>query len=207
MPTVSVNMDVRKWSWPGVLSFGKTQGKNTHGQVHDEIGPEPKGDHNSKEGNTEETQAVPVDVDTSSLEDAMASDARSVAASSVLTNPRYETGPDLPSTLHPEGAGEPETMAEDHLSADAAYQPAFGSPSCDTVPLSNEIRSSGASISSSFQGETPLPSQTSLPTPAPEFMSTMVHLPVGDDLLVTEWRKVLYLGVRIFFHALLFHRS
>lgn len=206
MPTVSINMDVRKWSWPGVLSFGKTQGRNMHGQVHDEIGPEPKTDHNSKEGNTEATQAVPVDVDTSSLEDAMASDARSVAASSVLTNQRYETGPDLSSTLHYEGVGESETMAEDHLSsAEAAYQPAFSSPSC--VSLGNEIPSSGASISSSFQSETPLTSQTPLPTPAPEFMSTMVHLPVGDDSLVTKWRKVLYLGVRILFHAVLFYRT
>ena len=199
MPAVNVNMDVRKWSWPGVLSFGRNQGKKMRGQVLDDDGPEPKEKGSPREeGDNEETQPVPVNVDTSSLEDAMLSDARSVAAISVSTDPSSVTGVDFPLASDSQTAGGPETITEDHLSStDAAYQIERGLPSTDAMPPNNE-KSSLDSVPPSIKGET-LPSQTSLSTPAPEFMSTMVHLPVGHDALVTKWRKVLYLGVGILF--------
>lgn len=188
---VNINMDVRKWSWPGVLTFGRNHGKKIPGQLKDEEDPEPKRHENGKEspkarGNTDATQ-LQVKVDTSSLEDAMASDARSVAAASVETSALAESLP----TANSDVAGEFHAIAENsELATDL--------PSSDTtLSLTDGNFSLGSSVSSDHKHEPPLPSQVSLPVPTPEFLSTMVHLPVGDDSTVTmtRWRKVLYIGV------------
>jgi hypothetical protein len=184
MPAVNVNMDVRKWSWPGVLTFGRNQGKKTHEPPKDEEGPESKGEEIPKEaGDIEDTQAMSVKVDTSSLEDAMASDTRSVTAAPVANRPSPETDGNMRPTPDFDSARDPEGTTEGHIYP--ASQPEIALPSSNA-------------ISSHLKDDTPL-SQTSLSTARPEFSSTMVHLPLGDNLLVTKWRKVLYLRASSFF--------
>jgi len=179
MPPVNMNMDVRKWSWPGVLTFGRNQRKKLPELPKDEEGLERKGEESPKEaGDIEDTQAVSVKVDTSSLEDAMTSDARSVPAASVATSALAETDTNMIPTPDSDTAGDPEATTEGHIYP--ASQPDIALPSSNA-------------ISSYLKDETSPPSQTSLSAPRPEFSSTMVHLPLGDNLLLTKWRKVLYL--------------
>jgi hypothetical protein len=197
IPSVNMNMDVRKWSWPGVLTFGKNYGKKTHELSKDEESSAQKAKENPKEeGNSEDTQAVNVNVDTSSLEDAMASDARSVVAVSVETNSPCETDSTALPSLYSEAVAESEALTEDRMSlSDAGSPPDMSLP---FISLKDGASSLGSSVSSYHKGGTSLPSQTSSSTPIPEFLSTMVHLPVEDGALMTQWRKVLYLGVGLF---------
>jgi hypothetical protein len=209
MPAVSVNvpnmnMDVRKWGWPGVLTFGRNQGKKVHTRLKSEGGPEPKGKEIPKQGDeTEDAQAVSVTVDTSSLEDAMASDARSVVAASVTVNvPSATVLPQVLPIPDSYGATEPDAGTEDHISPIGQSAIDLNLMSANAALPNNEISSSGPVH---LQDETPLPSQTSLLAPTPELSSTMVRIPVGEDSLVTEWRKILYLRVGFSPLSSLFH--
>ena len=211
MPAVSVNvpnmnMDVRRWGWPGVLTFRRNQGKKVHTRLKSEGGPEPKGKDISKQGDeTEGAQAVSVTVDTSSLEDAMASDARSVAAASVTVNIPSATVLPIPD---PYGA---EYGATELNAGTKGRSSPIGPSAIDLDLVSANAALPNSEISSSvpvhLQDETPLPSQTSLLAPTPELSSTMVRIPVGEDSLVTEWRKILYLRVGLSLLSLSFHQT
>ena len=203
IPSVNMNMDVRKWSWPGVLAFGRNYGKKMHQLPGDEEGSTSKAKENLKgDGDSGDTQAVTVNVDTSSLEDAMASDARSVVAVSVETNSPCETDSIALPSLYSEAVAELEALNEDRMSLSDAGSPSdMGLPS---ISLKDGAFSLGSSAPPYHKGGIPLPPQTSSSTPIPEFSSTMVHLPIEDGALMTQWRKVLYLGVGLFLFYFLF---
>lgn len=84
MPAMGVNMDVRKWNWPGYLTFGKGTARQGPDQI---VIP---ASEKEKTVTEEEISHVEVEVNASALEDAISSDSLSI--SRLLT--------------HPEGQGE-----------------------------------------------------------------------------------------------------
>jgi len=83
MPAIGVNMDMRKWNWPGYLTFGKGNGSK---QGSDKIAiPASEKEETVAE---QEISHVEVEVNTSALEDAISSD--SLPISRLLTHPEGE---------------------------------------------------------------------------------------------------------------------
>ena len=83
MPTMGVNMDMRKWNWPGYLTFGKGNGSK---QGPDKI-PAPTLEK-EKTITEQEITHVEVEVNASALEDAISSDSLSV--SRLLIHPEVQ---------------------------------------------------------------------------------------------------------------------
>lgn len=204
MPNVNMGMDVSKWSWPGVLKFGKGQGKKQPEEPKSEEVKKPEVHPESQKEGERSENVDSVNVDTSSLEDAMASDARSVAAVSVVINAPSETNIDIapPSddTEEGEARGNPAVTSEVRLPL--ASEPHHMHPLLDATPANSRIyapslksKTSSSTSSSQFEYHSP---RSSPSTPTLEFVSTILHLPDGDDLLVTKRRRVLYLRVNPF---------
>ena len=103
MPAMGVNMDMRKWNWPGYLTFGKGNGSK---QGPDKIATSEK----EKTITVQEISHVEVEVNASALEDAMSSDSLSVSRLLIQSEGQGETqhetpnntnGDDLPSLSPP----------------------------------------------------------------------------------------------------------
>jgi hypothetical protein len=74
MPTMSVNMDVRKWNWPGYLTFGKGNGSKRGSDISAISASE-----NEKTVAGEGINHVEVEVNASALEDAISCDSLSIS--------------------------------------------------------------------------------------------------------------------------------
>lgn len=76
MPAINmnVNMDMRKWNWPGYLTFGKSGVKAPNSLEYPVSIEKPQ----ISQGIQEEPSGVEVEVDTSALEDAISSDGHSI---------------------------------------------------------------------------------------------------------------------------------
>lgn len=75
MPVANMNMDMRKWNWPGYLTFGK-------GNSHKPLGERPSSPKEKPEisANTDVTSQTEVQVNRDALEDAISSDSMSLAS-------------------------------------------------------------------------------------------------------------------------------
>ncbi|KAF8906236.1 hypothetical protein CPB84DRAFT_1813866 [Gymnopilus junonius] len=81
IPSVTVNMDPKKWNWPGYLTFGK--GSSAKPPVDKLPGTEPKDSQDAGSVSTvkeQEASRLQVEVNAEDLEDAMTSDSLSTAS-------------------------------------------------------------------------------------------------------------------------------
>lgn len=204
---MNMNMDVRKWSWPGVLTFGKGHGKKASKQEGVET---VEATNTMVETNAEEqseTQGVPaINVDTNSLEDAMASDARSIIAASAVSSVISETDPPAISVSEV-GAAYDGNLGEEnsgHISIETSQVLASeATPTNSRIrapSLKSKLSSIALTTSSHKEDMSRTSSQKSLPAPALEFSITIIHLPSNDKLLATERRKLFHLRVSVSLH-------
>jgi hypothetical protein len=179
MPTLNMNMDMRKWNW-GYLTFGKGQPPKNAGERDVK---EKKGDEvplPEDPPHPETAKQLEVEVNTEALEDAISSDSMSILSKD--RNARVDNdAPSLPENSDPDGS----TNIED-------------------VPRELVLESS-VSTSSSLAGlfnepteETPPPS----PPPLLEFTMTKVHIAPYQDPTATGRVTIHYLIVS--FSSLLF---
>lgn len=176
--TMNVNMDVRKWSWPGYLSFGKASSrKPIEEQWKRNYVPDKREVEKPKLAETDgPVNSVSVEVDRAALEDAISSDNSSVLgtlteASATSTRSEGECTPPAPPTSRPPSIPESESS---HIGAPAGSDPS----------------SSASSVSE--------PTEASLSDPTPEFSSTTVHLGDPENPSITRRRKILYLVASVF---------
>ncbi|TFK39855.1 hypothetical protein BDQ12DRAFT_681350 [Crucibulum laeve] len=167
IPNMNVNMDMRKWNWPGYLTFGRASGKNPPNL----LAPESEKKASPTEEATPQQSAIEVQVDRSALEEAMSSDSISVTSSKALT--------------------EAEDQSEDVAKADSPSMNSItNSPTTDRHPSVEEYEQSPSEPS-----ETPSPPEDvgliDAP-PLPSFLSMNVHLS-RDDPLVTRRTKIYFL--------------
>lgn len=175
-------MDVRKWSWPGALTFGKGQGTQpphvkepgvNDGKTEtgkEEIGKEEKVD---PEQPGSDSRTGPVTVDTSSLQDAMESDTRSVSAASSGTHGSSDTG-----SKHVDGlphTSDSDVSEQNIAETDQEEHPHVSVLEADPTPTASQL------IIPSAPTDSPRSSLKALsikePDPPPELLSTTVHLP------------------------------
>ena len=105
IPAMGVNMDIRKWNWPGYLTFGKGNGSKR--------GPDKVATPTLEKEKTiteQEISHVEVEVNASALEDAISSDSLSVSRLLIHPEgqgedqhetPNYINGGDLPTSPSP----------------------------------------------------------------------------------------------------------
>lgn len=95
----NVDLDVRKWKWPGYLTFGKSPGKRPNVSFDEGVAePEIK----------TETKMGDADYDKRALEDAISSDATSLSESAADTNPSEASK--TPTVVSLQDATSPETF-------------------------------------------------------------------------------------------------
>lgn len=192
----SVNMDVRKWNWPGYLTFGKGSGNKTRETIIE------KDKSKASKGEADSHTARPreFEVDKNALDDAMSSDNASVSfpasASGHSSEADAEARVGTITVVSP--GGSEEVMPPTFNNADDA------TPAVDVPSTSSHIRSPAT-----IADDTSLAPSTSSLTmdavyavpeqPIPEFITTSVHLAATSDSRATRRRKIYYvvLGVCI----------
>jgi hypothetical protein len=216
---VNMNIDVRKWGWPGYLTFGKSSGKKQPGTI------EPKSDEKrenvrNQRGKVDEKPAD-VDVDKDALEDAMSSDNMSVVGEN-----ETHSGTPRPATVTPEGMipQSPSNLQETETVLHPVSQDA--SPGCSHTSVSGDLppviktqllESSTAysnnspetqyppdalcplSVSPAPSHQTPTITDIRLAAVAlPKLLSMNVYLAESDDALITRRQKIYYIMVSSF---------
>ena len=162
MPVANMNMDMRKWNWPGYLTFGK-------GNSHKPLGERPSSPKEKPEisANTDVTSQTEVQVNRDALEDAISSDSMSLASGGR------------------NGSAKGDAKVEKPLSvkeSDLALDNEQPSPEANQVVLE-----STKSPSVTFSDRPDAPQPTSPPL-LPEFSMTKVHLAPFQD--PTNTRRV-----------------
>ncbi|KAH7927349.1 hypothetical protein BV22DRAFT_1007247 [Leucogyrophana mollusca] len=190
MPAVNLNMDVRKWSWPGALTFGKGPSQRQKSPVEAEIKEKPSG--------PEET--VPK-IDEGALEDAISSelpDSHSVATGGDMRGVAEHSPPSTPHEpsveLVVENTGQDPSQGLDTPKASRAPSPA--QPPGHVSP--------NLSIASTPPAEEPFVDPP-LPSPTPDFLFTQVFLADNGDLFETQRRRVPYMRVSLRVHTRIDH--
>ena len=183
-------MDVRKWTWPGYLTFSKGTLQRT--------GPQPAGAENGSEGQQAEPAAedkpadehvppdtearVEVEVDRESLHEAMSSDG-------ISEHHGEETVGEENASVEEWTPRATTTEANDTLSASQPLQDERESSSSPSTPVVHPPDLALPPSPSSSQGTLPVP-----PPPAPSFRSFTLHF-AHEDPLATVQRRVLYVTV------------
>jgi hypothetical protein len=183
IPSQNGGMDVRKWTWPGYLSFGRGSNKKRILEESKTVAavPDEKSDPDQPPLTTD------IEVDNSALEDAI-SENIPIAASDAFQGESVEPPRDeLYPQAQPNGVVE---LRDDRTEATPAFADAEVSP---VAP--NDANSLALSSSSSAASPEP-----SLPeTPGPEFSFTTVYLAGAENPLATGQRKVYYTLVGVYF--------
>ena len=162
MPAMNVNMDVRKWNWPGYLTFGKGSLSKPNISLSPEIKQIPPSYNSGNKPNGEEVQ-----VDVSALEDAMSSSSRSISTTS------DGSGKDLipPDPYPPNDTNGNVLPPKDD---DLLLSP--------TSPLSPSLASDASEE----------PAALPPPPPFSEFLAVGVHLAPPSDPTATKRRRIHY---------------
>ncbi|KAG5643791.1 hypothetical protein DXG03_009614 [Asterophora parasitica] len=179
----AANMDVRKWGWPGVLTFGKGAGKRPGTDKPNPLTPATGGD-DTQATETRSTEAI--GLDKSALEDAFA-DNMSIAAS-IASNKEAEVVHSIPSSNDDkvDSSTEPQSIVSIEQSEDAVEPPQdFHSPTPD--PDSTSI------ISSPPPATAPPAPPADTPPSAESFCSVKVYLADPVNPLLTIRQKVYYM--------------
>lgn len=168
---MNVDMDIRKWNWPGYLTFGRGTSKR------------PGLDDNKKpptaasEPVSGDARSTVVEVDTDALEDAISSDNTSITSPSTPSDsPVVHEATDVVS------GSKDDQVAAENIEQPPLYIEQLQTP-IDADPVSL--------MSSTPPSETGSPSQT----PSPHFVSTSVYLSDPESPLLTLRQKVYYVLV------------
>jgi hypothetical protein len=203
--TIGASMDVRKWNWPGYLTFSKGVSSKTAPQdrpaadAAENTSEEEKPAEASPDGVAGQSVSPDPDseaglrgeVDTESLHEAMSTDGRELLHKELPLE--EENGSAVDST----------SPTEERDVADVAQQVASDSvqdeqdpppPSPSTPIVRPPDLTTPLSLSSS-QSTIPVP------VPAPSFRSFSLHFSSHDDPLATAQRRVLYITVSVHFNA------
>lgn len=197
MPSVNLNMDVRKWTWPGYLTFGKTAGKGAKQSksVGDEKMPvveptppeQPPQDADSKVN-------LSVEVDTQSLEEAMSSNGVIPSQEEpVQTIASPESEPALPSSI--------DTLQNSDSSDHEKPDDILDHPLLKE-PDTEEDTTSVDEVEEAFP-PSPVISRPASPEivaePLPILSRTFVHISEARSPLLTRKRRMFYLTASTFF--------
>jgi hypothetical protein len=191
MPNMNLKMDVRKWTWPGYLTFGKastSKGAKSSKSLGDEaagIDPTPQEEVNS-------TTNVSVEADTHSLEDPITSDAvdsmqdepQNVASSDAESRLPSRITSDDPALIMKENTEPTEDISE--LGQDIS------------PPQEAETSSLSPSLPSGSIPSSPKSESTEIPPIPPLVLSrTYVHLADAEAPWMTTKRRLFYLTASI----------
>jgi hypothetical protein len=162
MPVGNMNMDMRKWNWPGYLTFGK-------GNSHKPLGERPSDPKEKPEitGNSDATSQIEVQVNRDALEEAISCDSMSLASGGRNGSAKGDASVEKPPSVS---------------ESDSAPDNEQPSPEANQVVLE-----STKSPSVTFSDPPDAPRPTSPPL-LPEFSMTKVHLAPFQD--PTNTRRV-----------------
>jgi hypothetical protein len=190
MPAMNLNMnvDMRKWNWPGYLTFGKGSGKRpTELPTDDE---QRKVQISKDQPTTEREHAFHIHIDRNALEDAISSDR------TMPVDPGYEPF-DRMGQQDPLSQSERTIVPSDRDVSDCGADEAvcaadkMQEPEAPMLPSANLMlvpaKGDTASLTSSeqFEAQCPVP---------PQWSSTTVHLADSYDSLTTRPRRIFYLA-------------
>ena len=161
MPVVNMNMDMRKWNWPGYLTFGKGNSPKPLGERPSDPKEKPEIAANDV------TSQIEVQVNRDALEDAISCDSMSLTSKGGSGSAKGDAGVEKPPSVN-----ESDTAPDDE-------QP---SPEANHAVLE-----STKSLSVTFSDRPAAPRPTSPPL-LPEFSMTKVHLAPFQD--PTNTRRV-----------------
>ena len=200
---IGASMDVRKWSWPGYLTFQKGIQPKTASQ--DEPVDDKKGLEEVKPDEAAVADGVPGehvpsshetvlrgDVDRESLHEAISTDGREVFHENAPTREEDTPVPALAPALAVDSTSQTEeatALAGVELQTVTDYSQDEQDPSPPASPSTPVIHSSTPPSLSSSQITLPVP------VPTPSFRSFSLHFSPHDDPLVTVPRRVLYITV------------
>ena len=196
---IGASMDVRKWSWPGYLTFHKGVPPKTMTQdepIDKEKGPEGKPDEEvAADGAAGETvpphpeTGLRGEIDRESLHEAMATDGREPLHEN---SPSQEenastTADDL--TSQSEAAVTVEDVTLPTTSDNSQDEQDPSPPASPSTPIIHPPDSTSSPSPSSSQGTLPVP------VPPPSFRSFSLHLSPHEDPLAVVPTRVLYITV------------
>ncbi|KAJ3515173.1 hypothetical protein NLJ89_g1914 [Agrocybe chaxingu] len=186
MPAMNMNMDVRKWNWPGYLTFGKSTASKPSTEKSVSIVTEkenPQTPPKKPEGQKDDARShLAVEVNTDALEDAIASETMSLASGA--GSEAEPNGQDIPSTSSRTG-----THPSDIIISPVSVDP-------PSMPASSPSRSL---IFNRPPEESPPPTPPALP----EFSLTRLHLAPFEDPTATRRTTIHYFVQRDFMLALI----
>ena len=199
---IGASMDVRKWSWPGYLTFQKGIQPKTASQ--DEPVDDKKGSEDDRPDEAAAADGVPGehvpssheivlrgDVDRESLHEAISTDGREVFHENAPTREEDTPVPAAPAPAVDSTSQTEEAMALAGVELQTVidYSQDEQDPSPLASPSTPVIYSSTPPSLSSSQITLPVP------VPTPSFRSFSLHFSPHDDPLVTVPRRVLYTTV------------
>lgn len=177
MPTINMNMDMRKWNWPGYLTFGKGgSSKNASEKDLKDKMEQPPAEASTSAPRIELRQ-VEVDFNAEALEDAISSDSMSM-----LSKDRY----DQTNTVE-DPRVEPSSPNSEHESTSDDGDSVTGELSLDSSSPVSPL------LFSELAEETPPPSPS--PPPLPEFSTIQLYAAPPDDPTATKRVIINYLIV------------
>jgi hypothetical protein len=191
---IGASMDVRKWSWPGYLTFSKGTLQKTGPQDHQFAGAENDGSEKQQVEPAAEDKAagdpvspdtetrIEVEVDRESLHDAMSSDGISEHHGEETVGEENASVTELASLATIAGV-------DATLSASQPLQDERESSSSPSTPVVHPEDFALPPSPSSSQGTLPVP-----PPPAPSFRSFTLYF-AHEDPVATVQRRVLYVTV------------
>lgn len=191
-------VDVRKWNWPGYLTFGKsgspskTAGTHTPSTLSSALKPDTEETPSTSLSNVQEStsegllQVKHGEIDTESLHEAINSEHVHSPQPS-----QHQLSPSVPATparsVSPPLAVEPEVA-----DTDVAPEERVSDGGDDQAEGSEPESESDSHSSSVEEPEEPPPPEE----PIPSFNVTSIHLSDGDNIHTTSRKRVLHLTVR-----------
>lgn len=170
---MNVDMDIRKWNWPGYLTFGR--GTSKRPAIEDNKKPPTPTINKPESGDARNTV---VEVDTQALEDAI-SDNTSITSSSMPND-----GP----VVH----GETDGISEPKGDSAANESNEAEAPPINFKQLQPSVDADPGSLKPSTP---PLEAESPSQTPSPHISSTIVYLSDPENPLLTLRQKVYYILV------------
>jgi len=197
--TIGASMDVRKWNWPGYLTF--TRGVSPRPAPQDQLADAKNSPEEKPEDATVDTVAggpdfpgpeagLPGEVDRESLHEAMSTDGIEMIQQKLPSEEGNGSAIDSTSQTGEISADADVTplAASDSLQDEQDPSSSSSPPSPSTPVVHPPTLTSPPSLSSS-QSTIPVP------IPAPSFRSFSLHFAFRDDPLATAPRRVLYIIV------------
>ena len=181
---MKTDMGIRKWSWPGYLTFGKSAGRKP--PEIPTVGQEPKQKSVEKDEEKESKQHVDVSVDQNALEDAISSKntSKPVDSDRQSLTPAADVKSDVVSEL-PESYSD--TLATPLVPTAKLSLPLPLDSALDSQ-LDGEVSPATGAVLSNEHATVP----SKPPSPVHELLSITVHLSESDNVLATRRRKLFY---------------